>query len=62
MNGASERVIKIPLDFLRKTTHATLIYDDKLTNTSIDRREQTLSTNDILTINLVPGGGFVARL
>jgi alpha-glucosidase len=62
MNGASEREIKIPFDFLKKTTHATLIYDNKLTNTSIDRREQTLSPNDTLTIKLVPGGGFVARL
>lgn len=62
MNGASEREIKIPLDFLKKQTQATLIYDDKLTNTSIDRREQTLKPGDTLTIKLVPGGGFVARL
>jgi alpha-glucosidase len=62
MNGASEREIKIPLDFLKETTQATLIYDDKLSNTSIDRREQTLSPKDTLTIKLVPGGGFVARL
>lgn len=62
MNGATERVIKIPLDFLKKQTQATLIYDDKLMNTSIDRREQSLMPNDILTIKLVPRGGFVARL
>lgn len=62
MNGATEREIKIPLDFLKKSTRATLIFDDKSTNTSIDRREQTLSPNDQLTIELVPGGGFVARL
>ena len=62
MNGAFEREIKIPLDFLKKQTQATLIYDDKLINTSIDRREQSLMPNDILTIKLVPGGGFVARL
>jgi alpha-glucosidase len=62
MNGASEREIKIPLDFLKKRTQATLIYDDKLINTSIDRREQSLMPKDILTIKLIPGGGFVARL
>jgi len=61
MNGATEREIKIPLDFLKKSTHATLIYDDKLTNTSIDRQEKTVTSNDTLTIKLVPGGGFVAR-
>jgi len=62
MNGASEREIKIPLNFLKKATKATLIYDDKLTNTSVDRREQTVSPKDILTVKLVLGGGFVAHL
>jgi alpha-glucosidase len=62
MNGATEREIKISLDFLKKETKATLIYDDKAINTSIDRREQTLLPNDTLTIKLIPGGGFVARL
>ena len=62
MNGATEREIKIPLDFLKKQTQATLIYDDKLVNTRIDRREQSLMPNDVLTIKLIPGGGFVARL
>ncbi|MBP1618699.1 MAG: hypothetical protein H6Q14_2526 [Bacteroidetes bacterium] len=62
MNGAGQREIKIPLDFLKKVTKATLIYDGKLTNTSIDRREQVVSPKDTLTVKLVPGGGFVARL
>lgn len=62
MNGAMEREIKIPLDFLKKQTNATLIYDDKAINTSVDRREQALSPNDTITIKLIPGGGFVARL
>jgi alpha-glucosidase len=62
MNGATEREIKIPLDFLKKNTKATLIYDDKLTNTSIDRREEIVSPRETLTIKLVPGGGFVGRL
>ncbi len=62
MNGGTEREIKIPLDFLKEQTQATLIYDDKLVNTRIDRREQSLMPNDVLTIKLIPGGGFVARL
>jgi alpha-glucosidase len=61
MNGATEREIKIPLDFLKKTTNSTLIYDDKISNTSIDRQEKTVSPTDILSIKLVPGGGFVGR-
>src|ERR1035437_7648208 len=62
MNGATEKEIKIPLNFLQKATKATLIYDDKLTNTSVDRREQAVSPKDTLTIKLVPGGGFVGTL
>jgi len=62
MNGATEREIKIPLDFLKKSSRATLIYDDKLTNAGIDRQEKVVSPKDTLTLKLVPGGGFVARL
>ena len=62
MNGATEREIKIPLIFLKKATKAILIYDDKLTNTSVDRREQTVLPKDTLTIKLIPGGGFVGCL
>ena len=62
MNGGTEREIKINLDFLKKSTKATLIYDDKTINTSIDRQEKTVSPKDVLTITLVPGGGFAARL
>ena len=62
MNGSTEREIKINLDFLKKSTKSTLIYDDKASNTSIDRQEKTVSPKDVLTITLVPGGGFAARL
>ena len=62
MNGAGEREIKIPLDFLKKSTNATLIYDDKQSNTSVDRQEKTVTPNDVLTIKLIPGGGFVAKM
>ncbi|MFI0430171.1 glycoside hydrolase family 97 C-terminal domain-containing protein [Mariniflexile sp. HMF6888] len=54
--------IKIPLDFLKKSTMGILIYDDGLSNTSIDRREQVLSPNNILTVKLIAGGGFVVHL
>jgi hypothetical protein len=50
------------IGFLKKETHATLIYDDKHINTSIERKEQALSPKDTLTIELIPGGGFVGRL
>jgi alpha-glucosidase len=61
MNGATEQEVKIPLNFLKKSVKATLIYDDKVTNTAIDRKEQTFRPNSTLTIKMGPGGGFVGR-
>ncbi len=61
MNNDTEREIKIPLDFLKKSKKATLIYD-AATNTAIDRKEQTVSKKDVLTIKLRSGGGFVAKM
>ncbi|MEO8887357.1 MAG: glycoside hydrolase family 97 catalytic domain-containing protein [Mucilaginibacter sp.] len=61
MNGGTEQEVKIPLDFLTKPTKATLVYDGD-TNTSVDRKEQTVSNKDVLTIKLRPSGGFVARM
>ncbi len=60
LNGATEREVKIPLDFLSKITKATLVYDGE-TNTSVDRKEQTVSKKDVLTIKMKPGGGFVGK-
>lgn len=62
MNGASESEIKIPLSFLNDKTKATLIYDNKESNSSIIRKEQDVSPKDVLTIKMAPGGGFVGRL
>jgi len=61
MNGATEREIKLNLDFLKKPTRATLIYDNNTSNTSVDRQEKIVSPKDILTLKLAPGGGFAAR-
>jgi alpha-glucosidase len=61
MNGVTEREVKIPLDFLAKTTKATLVYDGE-SNISVDRKEQTVSKKDVLTIKMKPGGGFVAKM
>jgi alpha-glucosidase len=61
MNGETEREIKIPLNFLTNQTKATLVYDGE-TNTSVDRREQTVSKKDVLTIKLKAGGGFVSKM
>jgi alpha-glucosidase len=62
MNGAKGTEIKIPLDFLETAAQATLVYDDEKDFAALDRREQTVSPEDTLTVKLVPGGGFFARL
>lgn len=62
MNGTTERDIIIPLNFLKKTTKATLIYDRKDNIAGIDRHEQIVSSKDILKIHMAPGGGFIAKL
>ncbi|MES2376261.1 MAG: glycoside hydrolase family 97 catalytic domain-containing protein [Bacteroidota bacterium] len=61
MNGAVEQEVTIPLIFLKKSVKATLIYDDKESNTAIDRKEQTLGPGSTLTIKMGPGGGFVGK-
>ena len=61
MNGAQEREVKIPLDFLTTGAHGTLIYDHPTTDSAVDRREQSVSPADVLTLKLRPAGGFVAR-
>ncbi|WP_246001714.1 glycoside hydrolase family 97 C-terminal domain-containing protein [Mucilaginibacter gracilis] len=45
VNGADEREIKITLEFPNKKTKASLIYDG-VTNTSVDRREQTVTKQE----------------
>ena len=62
MNGTSEKEVKIPLSFLKDKTNATLVYDSKESNASIQRKEQDVSPKDILTVKMAPGGGFVARV
>jgi alpha-glucosidase len=61
MNGGEEREVKISLDFLTRPTKATLVYDGE-TNTSVDRREETLKPKQVLTLKLRPSGGFVAKM
>ena len=62
MNGAAEREVKIPLDFLGRSTHGTLVYDHPQQDAAVDRREREVSPSDVLTLKLRPAGGFFARL
>ena len=62
MNGGTAREIKIPLTFLAKETHGTLLFDHPETDAAIDRQEKSVKPSDVLTVKLRPAGGFFARL
>lgn len=59
MNGADEKEITIKTSFIKKRGHATLVYDNSQSKTSIDRRETSVSPNDVLTLRMARGGGAV---
>ncbi len=62
LNGEKQRQVKIKLDFLAKPVHGVLVYDNATKDDAADRRTQEVSPSDVLTIELRPAGGFVARL
>ena len=61
MNGAREREVTIPLDFLKTKARATLVFDHPTRDAAVDRRERSVSPADVLTVKLRPAGGLVAR-
>ena len=62
MNAGSDREVKLPLDFLGKAAHGTLLYDAAVSDAAVDRQERTVAPGEILTLKLRPRGGFMARL
>jgi alpha-glucosidase len=61
MNGVQPVKIKVPLYFL-KTTYKTLIAkDDPANAASIIMQQASYSGKDVLNIDLVSGGGFIAQ-
>jgi alpha-glucosidase len=61
MNGAVEREVTIRLDFLQGTRRGVLIRDTMERFDAVDRSEQTVSPQTVLTVRMAPGGGFAAR-
>jgi alpha-glucosidase len=62
VNGAADHDLRIPLDFLKKSTDVTLLFDQPSKDDALDRQDKTLGPADTLSLKLRPGGGFVARL
>jgi len=61
MNGVGERKIKIPLSFLKGNYKALIAKDDAGNSASITMQHPNYSTKDTIELNLVSGGGFIAR-
>lgn len=61
MNGTEPQKIAIPLYFLKKDTYQAILYTDA----SIDRlkkEKRNVNKTDKLSVELKPGGGFIAQL
>lgn len=62
MNGGPARTIQVPLSFLGEGSYkASLVRDDKDNSGTVVLDSRTLGRNDMLTIEMVSGGGFIGR-
>jgi hypothetical protein len=61
MNGVGARSIKIPLTFLKGNYKTLIAKDDPANSASIIMNEASYSSKDVIELNLVSGGGFIAR-
>jgi len=61
MNGVGARKIKISLSFLKGNYKAELAKDDANNDASVIVEHKNYSSKDILDLNLVSGGGFIAK-
>ena len=62
INGPAQRTIKVPLAFLRGGAYrASIVRDDPNESAAVKLENTTVYAKNSLTIDLVPGGGFIAR-
>ena len=64
MTAGQERELEFPLKFLRSGSYRMELYLDDPTNgpTALSRREQTVSSKDVLRVAIPQSGGFAAHL
>jgi alpha-glucosidase len=60
MNGVEPRKIKIPLSFLKGSSKATIAKDNALETAALVMEERNYSPGDVIELDLVTGGGFIA--
>lgn len=61
MNGVQSTKIKVPLYFLKDSYKALIAKDDPANPAAVIMQQATYSGKDILEIDLVSGGGFIAE-
>ncbi len=62
INGPAQRTIKIPLTFLRdRVQQASMVRDDPNEPAAVKLENATVRPKDSLAVDLVSGGGFIAR-
>jgi alpha-glucosidase len=62
LNGSTPKNIKVPLSFLGRGKYNAMLVRDKMDDAAAERTETaTLGSTDSLSIEMRPGGGFVAR-
>jgi alpha-glucosidase len=61
MNGVKQQKIRIPLYFLRGNYKALIAKDNANNPASVIIEHSSYSSKDSIELNLVPGGGFIAR-
>ena len=62
MNGTVAKHIKIPLKFLMKGEYdASIVKDDPVNSAAVVTEQSKFSSTGMIELDLVPGGGYVAR-
>jgi alpha-glucosidase len=62
INGIQPRTVSLPLSFLAKGNYTTLVlHDDEDNQASVIVLNSAANQDDIVSINLGTGGGFVTR-
>lgn len=61
MNGVGNRKIKVPLRFLKGSYRAELARDGAANDGSLIVEQKNYSSKDILELNLISGGGYIAK-
>ena len=61
MNGVEPKKIKISLNFLKGNYKTDIAKDGPANNASVIVEQKNYSSKDILELNLISGGGFIAK-